>query len=285
MSTLRQRMTDHLRIRNYALRTQEIYLWHVHKFAEYFDVSPDQLGPKHIHAYQVHLVDEKRASWCTLNQAVCALRFLYRYVLGKHWVIKHIHYARKERQLPVVLTHSELRRFFKRVENFKHLAILMTAYSAGLRVSEVTTLRVSDIDSERMLIRVRSGKGRKERFVSLSDHLLKVLRRYYERHRPTAFLFPGRDESRPIQPVTIQHVCRHLALQAGIRKKVTPHTLRHTYATHVLENGGDLRLLQELLGHRSLRTTSVYLHVSAQRIRETPSPLDALCGSSETWAP
>lgn len=274
--TLRQRMIEDLRVRNYSPSTQETYVACVERFSKHFGQSPEKLGPPQIRAYQVYLVDEKQVSWTTLNLTVCALRFLYRTTLGRSWTIDHIPFARRERRLPDVLSRAEIKRFFKRVENLKHLAILMTAYSAGLRVSEIASLRISDIDSEQMILKVRAGKGRKGRIVPLSTILLQVLRRYYAVHRPKDFLFPGRDPDRPIATLTIQATCRNIARESGIKKKVTPHTLRHSFATHHLENGTDLRTLQMILGHASLRTTSLYLHVSTERIREAGSPLDKL---------
>ncbi|MEQ8764191.1 MAG: site-specific integrase [Planctomycetota bacterium] len=282
MSTkLRQRMIEELRIRNLSPRTQSSYLWHVQKFAEHYGKSPALLGPDDLRAYQLYLVDSKKVSWGYFNQAVCALKFLYRKVLEVSWRVEQIPYARRQRTLPTVLSASEVQHLFESVENLKHRMILMTAYSAGLRVSEVIALLIDDIDSERMLIRVRSGKGAKERFVMLSPHLLHALREYWLVDRPKEFLFPGLGGKKALSAVTIQHVCRDAARKAGLKKKVTPHTLRHTFATHVLEQGGDLRLLQELLGHASLRTTSRYLHVSAERIRATQSPLDVLVDSSK----
>lgn len=277
MSTkLRQRMIEDLRIRNLSPRTQETYLWHVQKFAEYFGKSPALLGPDELRAYQVYLVECKKASWSHFNQAVCALRFVYHKTLRVSWSVERIPDARRPRRLPTVLSAADLCRFFEAIENLMHRVALMTAYSAGLRLSELVALRIDDIDSERMLICVRSGKGRKERLVRLSSRLLDALRGYYVVYRPQEFLFPARQGNGPIHKATIQHACQRAAQKAGLKKRVTPHTLRHTFATHVLEQGGDLRLLQELLGHASLRSTSLYLHVSAERIQATQSPLDTL---------
>jgi site-specific recombinase XerD len=269
-------MIEDLRIRNYSPRTIETYVHCIVKFAQYFGKSPELLGPKEIHAYQVYLVNEKRASWTMLNQTVCALRFLYRTTLGRPWTIRHIPYARRERKLPSVLSRSEVRRLFAVLENLKHLAILMVAYSAGLRVSEVLGLRVSDIDSERMVLHVRSGKGRKDRFVPLSSVLLDVLRRYWVKTHPRDVLFPGEDLEKAMSPMAVAAFCRKAAVKAGIQKRVTPHLLRHTFATHHLESGTDVRTLQMILGHSSLRTTSLYLHVSTERIQAATSPLDTL---------
>jgi site-specific recombinase XerD len=269
-------MIEDLRIRKYSPRTVATYVFYVEKFAKYFRRSPELLGPKEIHAYQVYLVNEKHASWTTLNQTVCALRFLYGTTLGRRWVIQHIPYPRRERKLPVVLSRSEIQGLFAHLKNLKHLAILMVAYSGGLRVSEVLGLRVCDIDSKRMVLHVRSGKGRKDRFVPLSSVLLDVLRRYWLKTQPPDVLFPGREPEKPMSPMAVAAICRKAALKAGIQKRVTPHVLRHTFATHHLEAGTDVRTLQMILGHSHLGTTSLYLHVSTEKIQAATSPLDTL---------
>lgn len=276
MATLRQRMIDDLLIRNYSEQTRARYVALVARFARHFGKSPDLLGPEEIRSFQLYLVQEKHASWSLLNQVVCALRFFYRHTQGKDWAIDHIPYARTAKRLPVVLSTKEVEALFAHTTNLKHLAILLTGYSAGLRVSEIAHLAVRDIDSDRMVIHVRLGKGRKDRIVPLSPTLLPVLRDHWRAHRPPDFLFTGCRESRPISPVTIGTICRNAARRAEIRKRVTPHTLRHTFATHHLEAGTDLRTLQLMMGHSSLRTTSRYLHVSTDKIRATKTPLELL---------
>jgi site-specific recombinase XerD len=271
-------MHEDLRVRNYAPRTQELYLDRVAKYAMHFGRSPDHLGPEDVRAYQVYLVQEKKASWTVLNQSVCALRFFYHVTLGKDWAISHIPYAKAEKPLPVVLSAAEVSRLLESVGNFKHLAILATAYSAGLRVAEIAGLEVRDIDSERMIIHVRSGKGRKDRIVPLSPVLLHVLREHWKIDRPQRHLFPGQDPLRPITTTTIAKICSNAARKAGLTKRVTPHTLRHTFATHHLEAGTDLRTVQLMMGHTSLKTTSRYLHVSTDKIRATKTPLEMLDG-------
>jgi len=269
-------MLEDLSIRNYASRTKERYIACVAQFALYFHKSPDLLGPKEIRSYQVHLVKVKKCSWTVLNQTVCALRFIYVITLDKDWVIRHIPYAKGEKKLPVVLSQGEVLRLLEAVSNFKHLSILLIAYSGGLRISEVTHLRASDINSDRMIIHVRCGKGRKDRIVPLSPILLSILRVYWAESRPTQHLFPGSIANRAISPSSIRCFLRKAVLAAGIKKTVTMHTLRHSFATHHLEAGTDLRTLQMVMGHSSLNTTSLYLRVSTERIRSTKTPIDLL---------
>lgn len=274
--TLRQRMHEDLQIRNYAVRTQHTYIDAVARFARYFGKSPELLGPEDVRTYQVHLVQEKSASWTMLNQAVCALRFLYRTTLGKDWAIRHIPYARRASTLPVVLSQREVEKLFDVLTNLKHLSLLLLAYSGGLRVSEVAHLRVANIDSERMMIRVRQGKGRKDREVPLSPLALAILREYWKIDRPLEFLFPGARAGRPMAVSSIQKICKAAVAAADLKKSVSMHTLRHSFATHHLEAGTDLRTLQILMGHTSLKTTSRYLHVSAAKLRSARTPLEFL---------
>ncbi len=276
MTNLRQRMLEDLRIRNLAEGTQRSYVANVAAFARHFGRSPTELGPGHIRAWQVHLVEERKIAWSTLNVAVCALRFLYGTTLGKDWVIPYIPYAKPEKKLPVVLSPREVQRLLGALSNPKHRAMLMVAYSGGLRVSEVAHLRLEDIDSQRMLIHVRHTKSRKDRFVPLSPKLLEELRAYWRAARPRPFLFPGPDPLRPITRSTIAKVCKQAAQSAGIERRVSPHTLRHSFATHLLEAGVDVRTIQMLLGHAALKTTSRYTHVSTERLSSIRTPLDLL---------
>ncbi len=276
MTALRQRMHQDLRVRNHSFKTQEAYLGAVARFARYFDKSPDLLGPEDVRCYQVHLVEEKGVSWSTLNIAVCALRFFYGVTLGKDWTLKHIPFAKSEKTLPVVLSRQEVSRLFGKIENIKHLSILLLAYSCGFRISEVAGVRIADIDSERMVLRVRRSKGHKDRDLPLSPMVLAILRQYWLRDQPIDFLFPGALPGRPITSSSIRQVCKKTAMKAGIRKRVTMHTLRHSFATHHLEAGTDLRTLQILMGHTSLRTTSLYLHVSTKTLRSAGTPLEFL---------
>jgi integrase/recombinase XerD len=276
MTPLRLRMIEDMRVRNLAPNTQRIYVDRVAKFARYFGKPPELLGPEEIRTYQVYLTTQKNASPSALNQAVCALRFLYRITLAKTWLIQYIPYAKKPRTLPVVLSQDEVSRFFESISNIKHRAIVITAYATGLRVSEVLSLRVSDIDSQRMMIRVQQGKGRKDRYVMLSPHLLELLRTYWKMARPQGWLFPGRPPSRPITREMIYQVCMKASVAAGLTKRAHVRALRHSFATHLLEAGTNIRVIQMLLGHRSLRTTAIYTTVSRETVCATSSPLDLL---------
>lgn len=275
LSPLRRRMIDDMTIRNLSPATQRSYLHAVAKFSRHFGRAPDTLGLGEVRDFQVHLV-AKGVSWGALNQTVCALRFFYGVTLGEATVPERIPYARTPRKLPVILSADEVVRFLEAVSSLKSRAALTTAYAAGLRASEVAGLMIADIDSARGVIRVRHGKGAKDRDVMLSTQLLGILRAYWRLARPQRFLFPGRDENRPISPTVLHAACRSAVEAAGLSKRVTLHTLRHSFATHLLENGADIRIIQALLGHASLSSTARYTHVAAHIIRATPSPLDRL---------
>jgi site-specific recombinase XerD len=281
MTDLRQRMIHDMKIRNYAPKTITNYVTQVASFAKYFSRSPDRLGPEHIRGYQIYLIEEKHASWSHFNITVCALRFFYKVTLGKGYMIKHLHYGKKPKKLPVVLSREEMKRFLDGLPQWSHRVILMTTYSAGLRVSEVAKLQVDDVDSSRMLIRIQNGKGQKDRYVPLSKTLLEILRAYWTVARPKKWLFAGQRPDRYISTRTIERACQRAARAAGIRKHVTPHILRHSFATHLLENGTDIRTIQKLLGHQSIKTTVIYTHVSQATIQSTTSPLDLLESKQE----
>jgi integrase/recombinase XerD len=276
MTALRRRMIEDMTLRNFAPRTIEVYVERVATFAEYFHTSPKRLGPEHIRGYLLHLIQERHVSWSYFNQSRCALQLLYRVTLGQAWVVEDVVCPKLPRKLPVVLSLEEVARFLGAIINIKHRAILMTAYSAGLRVSEVTRLRVADIDSQRMVLRIRQAKGQKDRFVVLSPRLLKILREYWKAVRPSDYLFPGARPGKPLTSGSVHRVCRAARERCGLDKHVTVHTLRHSFATHLLEDGTDLRTIQILLGHRSLSTTARYLHVATAALRSTRSPLDRL---------
>jgi integrase/recombinase XerD len=280
MTPLRQRMLEDLRLRNYSPRTQEIYVHHVAQFAQHFGVSPERLGPEEIRQYQIQLV-EKGISWSKFNQIVCALRFLYGKTLKRDWTIIQIPFAKREKRLPTVLSPEEVAALLKAVPNRKHRTLLTTIYATGLRVSEAVRLRVDDIDSQRMMVTVRQGKGRKDRLVMLSPLLLRVLRDYARWYRPSVWLFTGTDPRQPLTVGPVQRACQLARRAAGIDKPVTPHTLRHSFATHLLEGGADLPLIQTLLGHSNVRTTTLYTHVASARIQATSSPFDRLHASLE----
>ena len=275
LSPLRRRMIDDMTIRNLSPATQRSYLHAVAKFSRHFGRAPDRLGLDDVRDFQVHLVAQG-VSWGSLNQTVCALRFFYGITLGETTVPERIPYARTPRKLPVILSSDEVVRFLEAVSSLKSRAALTTAYAAGLRASEVAGLMIADIDSARGVIRVRHGKGDKDRDVMLSAQLLVILRTYWRLARPRLYLFPGRDEDRPINPTTLHAACRSAAKAAGLAKRVTLHTLRHSFATHLLENGADIRIIQALLGHANLSSTARYTQVASHTIRATPSPLDRL---------
>jgi site-specific recombinase XerD len=276
MTPLRQRMLHDMQVRNLSPRTIECYLSHVAKFARYFGRSPEHLGPEEVRRWQVHLVEEKRASWSTFNQAVCALRFFYRITLAQDWPVTQIPYAKRPKRLPTVLSIDEVHRLLACVPSLKPRLVLTTAYAAGLRISEATQLQVTHVDSQRMMIHVEQGKGAKDRLVPLSPRLLEELRSYWRLTRPWHWLFPGLNPQQPLHPGTVQRECQQAAQAAKLTKHVTPHTLRHSYATHLLEAGVDLPTIQRLLGHQSVSTTMIYLHVSAQRVKTIASPWDWL---------
>jgi site-specific recombinase XerD len=285
MTKLRQRMIEDLRIRNYAAKTIDSYVRYAAEFAKYFGKSPDQLGIEHVRDYQVFLVETKKASWAVFNQTVCALRFLYRVTLGRSEIIEHIPFPKQEKKLPVILSTEELTRFFSAVTNLKHRTALMTMYAAGLRLSETLGLWPSDIDSSRMVVRVRQGKGRKDRDVVLSPSLLTVMRKYWRVYRPTKWLFPGKCPDKPLSKTTIQRACARASRKAGIAKAVKTHTMRHCFATHLLEAGTDLRTIQLLLGHANLQTTAVYLHVATNTLQSTKRTPDLLELATEGKTP
>ena len=276
MTTLRQRMIDDLKVRNRSSRTIKTYVAQVANFARHFGKSPELLGPEEIRQYQVYLVEQRHVSWSYFNQAVCALRFLYRHTLGHDWAVAHIPFPRQPRKLPVVLSQAEVIRLFDAIRSLKLRAMLMTAYAAGLRLAEVTHLQVSDIDSERMVIRVRQGKGQKDRYVMLSPTLLELLRLYWRAERPTSWLFPSKRKEQPINHSVVQRACHQAGLDAGLTKDATVRSLRHSFATHLLEAGTNIRIIQTLLGHSSVSTTQRYTYVSNKTVRATESPLELL---------
>lgn len=276
MTSLRQRMTQDMRIRNYSPRTIDTYIRAVAKFAEYFGKSPQVLGAEHIREYQVYLVETKKASWSSFNQAVCALRFFYNVTLDRKEMVEHIPFSRRERKLPVVLSSQELTHLFEQISNLKHRTVLMTMYGTGLRISEALNLRVQDVDSERGVLRIRHGKGGKDRYVPLFPKLAELLRTYWTAYRPQEWLFPGESQKRSMDPSAVQKACVWARQKARLEKPVTTHTMRHCFATHSLEAGTDLRTIQHILGHRSLSTTAIYLHVATQAEHQAKGATDLL---------
>ena len=276
MTPLRRRMIEDMELRNLAPKTVAAYVRRVAAFARHLGRSPEDLGPDEVRSYLLHLVQERHVSWSYYNQAVAALRFLYEVTLQRPGVMQRIRCPKLPRKLPVVLSPDEVTRVFAAVASLKHRALLMAAYSAGLRVSEVASLRVDDIASQRLVLRVRQGKGRKDRYVMLSPRLLAMLRQYWKAARPTDWLFPGDVPGRPLTEASVQRACARAAREAGLGKHVTVHTLRHSFATHLLESGTDIRTIQILLGHRKLETTAIYTHVSPAAVEATRSPLDRI---------
>jgi site-specific recombinase XerD len=268
-------MIEDMTVRSLSPATQRSYIHAVAKLSRYFGRSPDRLGLKDVRAFQVHLVSTG-VSWAAPNQTVCALRFFYGVALGHGEIPERIAYAREPRKVPVVLSADEVVQFLEAVPSLKTRAALTTAYAAGLRASETVGLKVGDIDSSRMVIRVEHGKGGKDRYVMLSAQLRGILRTYWWLARPRHWLFPGRDETKPIDVQVLHAACRSATAATGLAKRVTVHTLRHSFATHLLENGIDIRIIQVLLGHNNLSSTARYTQVSSGLIRRTESPLDRL---------
>lgn len=276
MTPLRRRMIEDMRIRNFSEHTIAAYVSAVYRLANHYHRSPDQLDREEIRAFLVDLVDHKRASWPYYKQVLAGLRYFYRHVLRRGEVVEDIRGPRPEKRLPVVLSVEEVARFFKAIPSLKHRTILMLAYGAGLRIGEAVRIRLSDIDRQRKVIRVSQGKGKKDRYTLLSAALLEMLDRYCWAARPEDLLFTTRFKDRPITKSTVQRVCIEAQNNAGIDKRISPHTLRHSFATHLLEAGTDLRVIQVLLGHASPKTTAIYTHVSTALIGKTVSPLDKL---------
>jgi site-specific recombinase XerD len=269
-------MIDDMQLRNFTPATQKHYIFHVAGFAKYFGKSPDQLDIEAVRQYQLYLLNERKLSVEAVNQFVSSVRFLYLVTLEMPWTKEYFPYARRPHKLPVVLSYEEVLAFFDHIPSLKYRAALMVCYGAGLRISEAVALKISDIDSHRMLIRVDQGKGKKDRYTMLSPRLLEVLRRYWRVGRPQHYLFPSWRQQRHLCASSLQLACREAALRAGIRKRVTVHTLRHSFATHLLETGADIRIIQVLLGHSRIDTTARYTAVSPQLVAATVSPLDAL---------
>ena len=275
ISPFRRRMIEDMTIRNMSPATQRSYIHAVSKFSRYFGRSPDRLELEDVRTFQVHLVSNG-VSWAALNQTVCALRFFYGVTLGRAEIPERIAYARRPKTLPIVLSADEVVRFLEAVPSLKSRTALTTAYAAGLRASEAVGLRICDIDSHRMVMRVEHGKGGKDRYVMLSAQLLGILRSYWRIARPKDWLFPGRDESGPMDVQVLHSACRSACAGARLDKRVTVHTLRHSFATHLLENGTDIRIIQVLLGHSNLASTTRYTRVSTGLISKTQSPLERL---------
>jgi integrase/recombinase XerD len=277
MTPLRQRMIEDMKIRNLAAATQISYLQHVSQFARYFGKSPDILGEEQIRAYQVHLTQEKKVAPATRIVAVSALRFLYKVTLHREWNMDEIIPTPKmPKKLPIILSPEEVLEFLGCLSNSKHRTILTICYAAGLRLSEAVALQPCHIDSHRMVIRVEQGKGQKDRYVMLSPKLLEILRQWWRVERPQTWLFPGDKPDRHVSPGTVQQACERARYRSHIAKPIAPHSMRHAFAVHLLEQGTDVRTIQLLLGHRNLQTTARYLQIATSKVCSTTSPLDLL---------
>src|ERR1700675_649012 len=281
MTRLRKMMLEELERRNYSEATTRCYIRTVEDFSRRFKCSPDGLGPEHIREYQAELFKKRKLSPGTVTQRLAALRFFYIKTLKKTWSIAETPYPKKGFHLPSILSQEEVARLIDAALTSYHRTLLMTLYATGVRRAELTHLKVSDIDCQRMVIHVRGGKGRKDRDVMLSPKLLEELRAHWRRfkRKPSTWLFPGNRQhtgDTPIDTKVVWYACQQAAQRAGIQKNVHPHTLRHCFATHLLEAGADLRTIQMLLGHRDLEETTIYLHLSERHLRATASPLDLL---------
>lgn len=273
-------MLAELQLKGITPRTQKSYLREVRNFAKYFGMSPEHLGKKEVRKYLLYLLNERNLSEGSFRFYVSALKFLYKTTLKRDWVVKDIRYPKRKKKLPVVLDLSEVEALFSVTTNLKHRAMLMITYCSGLRISEAASLRITDIDSKRMMVRIRQGKGGKDRYSILSRTALECLRMYWRKYHPKHWLFEGRDKKEHISASTIRAVFSSAKKRAGITKPVCVHTLRHSFATHLVEAGTSLHHVQLLLGHRSPTTTTVYLHVSRLNIAQITSPLDRAAGQA-----
>ena len=281
MTHLRKLMLEELQRRNYSEETIRSYIHGVEDFVRRFHCSPDRLGPRHIREYQAELFQKRKLSSGTVAVRLAALRFFYTKTLKKAWSIAETPYPKRAHRLPAILSQQEVAQLIHAARTPFHRTLLMTLYATGARNAELTHLKFSDVDSKRMVIHIQGGKGRKDRDVMLSSKLLAELREHWHRLRrkPKVWLFPGNhdhDSDQPIDTKTVWHACQQAAQRARLKKGVHPHTLRHCFATHLLEAGADLRTIQILLGHHDLKETTVYLHLSQRHLQATPSPLDSL---------
>lgn len=276
MKPLRQKMLDDMKLRRLAPKTQDAYVDAVAGLARYYNQSPDLLGKEEIQRYLLHLMDERHLAWSTCNVAVAAMRFFYTQTLGLDSFTLGIPPMKSQKKLPEILSEEEVERLFKCAAGLKDKVVLMTTYAAGLRVSEVVNLQLGDIDSKRMLLRVRQSKGNKDRYTVLSDRLLVELRLYWRQYRPVFWLFYGKQSGGQLSVGTAQTMYYRAKERAGISKKGGIHTLRHCFATHLLEAGVDLRTIQSMMGHTSIVTTMGYLRVTRKKLQATRSPLDLL---------
>lgn len=281
MGRLHDQMKRDLELKNYSPKTRSCYLASVKSFVLHFHRSPDQLADQEIREYLHYLIQKKKVSQSTISQSYSALKFFYETTLKRDWNGFRIPRVKMGKRLPVVLSQQEIQAIFSATRNLKHRALLMTIYSAGLRVSEVVHLKVSDIDSQRMVIRVQQGKGAKDRYTLLAQRTLEVLRDYWRAYRPEEWLFPGQPAKGSLSVSSVQKVFGKVLHETGIKKHATVHTLRHSFATHLLEGGTDLYQIQRLLGHTTPKTTTIYLHLSRKDLGGVSSPIDHLEGTGK----
>ncbi len=279
MTYLRKRMLEELQRRNYSSETIRSYLFAVKDFAAHFKKRPDQLGQEHLRQYQLHLLKERKLTVETIVGRIAALRFFFVKVLRRPYREIDLVYPKRPERLPVILSEEEVARLIESASSSYHRVILMTLYGTGLRREELCRLKVADVDSQRMVIHVRQGKGHKDRDITLSPRLLEISRAYWKWRKPKIYLFPSYQRRRREQPITsktVYYAVREAARRAGIKKKVSPHLLRHSWATHLLERGTDLKTIQMLLGHFDLEATTIYLHLSQRHLQSVNNPIDAL---------
>jgi integrase/recombinase XerD len=276
MTPLRQKMINDMKLRRFSTSTQQAYVDAVAGLAKFYNQAPDKLNEENVQAYLLHLMEDRKLSWSSCNVAVSGLRFFYDKTLGSHSMCLAIPPRKQKKQLPEILSVEELERLFASATNHKHRVMLMTTYAAGLRVSEVVRFKANHIESDPMMIRVDDGKGNKDRYTILSERLLKELRVYWKMFHPPTWLFPGKDPDKPMHIGTAQRIYYTAKKRAKITRGKGIHTLRHCFATHMLESGEDLRTIQTLMGHSSILTTMGYLQVTRKKLASTKSPLDLL---------
>jgi integrase/recombinase XerD len=276
MGKMREAMVEEMKLRGLSAATIRAYTYAVQKLGSFHDRPVEKLGAQEIRAFLLHLTEEKKIAGASVNQAICAIKFFYREVLRRPVEIENVHFQRRRRKLPEVLTEAEVVQLIGATKSLKDRVIVMSMYAAGLRLRELIHLQIPDIDSKAMRLRVREAKGGKERNVILSTQLLDALRTYFKAYRPSHWLFYGGAKETQLHPRTVQRLVSDTARQAGIARPITPHTLRHSFATHLLEHGAELRYIQELMGHASYKTTLLYTRISPQALARVISPLDRL---------
>lgn len=269
-----KKMKQMMELRGFAASTQKAYMMHLRQFTNHFSIPFSDMGYDHVRDFLHHAISIRKLSCEYVNSCYSAIRFLYETVFERDWNMKHIPRIKKKRKFPEVLSKEEILKIINSLDNLKHKAMLVTAYSAGLRVSDVANLKISDVDSKNMQLFIRQSKGNKDRYALLSKTNLDILRRYYKEFKPKEWLFPGQNPSLPISTRTIQHVFNDAKKRAGIHKNVSPHTLRHSFATHLIEQGANLLTVKDLMGHDSIETTIQYIHLARRDVLGVSSPID-----------